>query len=129
MPGTVTVTFMPVVHKGSNSTALAFPDVCNTPSPAGPVPIPYPNIGMSSDISGGTEKVKVEGEMAMVKGATYTKSTGDEAGSNNGLVSGSIKGEVEFMLYSFNVKFEGNNACRMTDMTLQNKKNGLGCSL
>jgi hypothetical protein len=25
---------------------FAFPDVCLTPSPAGPVPIPYPNIAM-----------------------------------------------------------------------------------
>ena len=36
---------MPVLasmHKGQ--TVTAFPDVCKTPSPGGPVPIPYPNI-------------------------------------------------------------------------------------
>ena len=27
-------------------TDMGFPDVCLTPTPAGPVPIPYPNIAM-----------------------------------------------------------------------------------
>ena len=30
------------MHKGQ--TVAAFPDVCKTPSPGGPVPIPYPNL-------------------------------------------------------------------------------------
>lgn len=30
---------------GSSGECLAFPDVSLTPTPAGPVPIPYPNIG------------------------------------------------------------------------------------
>jgi hypothetical protein len=32
------------IHKDSESITESFPDVCETPSPAGPIPIPYPNI-------------------------------------------------------------------------------------
>jgi len=58
--------------------AKSFPDVCKTPSPGGPIPIPYPNIAKSSDTSNGTKKVKTDGKMPMTKGASYKKSTGDE---------------------------------------------------
>jgi hypothetical protein len=53
-------------------------------------------------------------------------STGDEAGSVGGVVSGKIKGECEFMLYSFDVKFEGKNVCRLGDPLFHNKKNIMG---
>ncbi len=37
-------------HKTSGGMSMVFPDVCKTPAPpAPPVPIPYPNIGKSSD--------------------------------------------------------------------------------
>jgi hypothetical protein len=126
MGSTVHANMMGVVHKGSGGMSIVFPDVCKTPTPGGPVPIPYPNIGQSSDTSGGTTKVKIDGEMAMVKGAKYPSSKGDEPGSAGGVVSGCNKGEVEFMLYSFDVKFEGKNACRMGDMMFHNKKNIMG---
>ena len=29
-----------IVHKGSNGISIVFPDVCKTPTPGGPVPIP-----------------------------------------------------------------------------------------
>jgi len=116
-----------VDHKSSNGMSMVFPDVCKTPAPpAGPIPIPYPNIGKASDTSKGTKKVKIDGEMAMVKGAVYTMSTGDEAGSAGGVVCGKTKGECEYMLYSFDVKFEGKNACRLGDALFHNKKNIMG---
>ena len=66
------------VQQGSEGIAESFPDVCDTPSPGGPIPIPYPNIAKSSDTSKGTKKVKTEGKMPMTKGSSYKKSTGDE---------------------------------------------------
>lgn len=48
-----------VVLRTSGGVTVAFPDVCKTPSPGGPVPIPYPNIGSSSDTSRGTKKTKI----------------------------------------------------------------------
>lgn len=115
-----------VVHKQSGGMSTVFPDVCKTPTPAGPVPIPYPNIGMASNTSSGPSKVTADGQMPMVKGAKYTMTSGDEAGSAGGVMSSSIKGEAEFMMYSFDVKLEGKNACRLGDPMFQNKKNMMG---
>jgi hypothetical protein len=115
-----------VAHGGSGGMSMAFPDVCKTPSPAGPIPIPYPNIGKSADASGGPTTVTVEGKMPMVKGANYQMSTGDEAGSAMGIMSSKIKGVCEFMLYSFDVKIEGNNVCRLGDPLFHNNKNIMG---
>ena len=116
-----------IAHKGSGGLSIAFPDVCKTPiPPAGPVPIPYPNIGKASDTTKGSKKVKTDGKMPMVKGAKYSMSTGDEAGSAGGIVSGKIKGECEFLMYSFDVKFEGKNVCRLGDPLFHNKKNIVG---
>ena len=126
MPGTVFANCRGVVHKGSGGMSMVFPDVCKTPTPAGPVPIPYPNIGKASDTSSGPTKVKTDGKMPMTKGAKYTMSAGDEAGSAMGVMSSKIKGECEFMMYSFDVKFEGKNAARLADPMFHNKKNIMG---
>jgi hypothetical protein len=111
----------------SGGQSIVFPDVCKTPSPGGPIPIPYPNIGKSSDADKGPKTVTVNGKMPMVKEAQYKTSTGDEAGSaGGGVVSGSTKGPSEFMMYSFDVKFEGKNVCRLGDPLFHNKKNIMG---
>jgi hypothetical protein len=112
-----------IVHKGSGGVSVVFPDVCKTPTPGGPVPIPYPNTGKSSDAIKGPRKVKTDGQMPMVKGAKYMMSVGDEAGTVGGVMSSRFKGECEFMMYSFDVKFEGKNVCRMGDPLYHNKKN------
>lgn len=122
MPATVNVNFRTVVHAGSDGIAMAFPDVCKTPAPpAPPIPIPYPNIAMSSDADKGTSQVKVDGKPACIEGSVFSKSAGDEAGSAGGLVSSCTKGKAEFMMYSFDVKFEGKGACRLADIVVQNK--------
>jgi hypothetical protein len=59
---------------------VGFPDVCETPTPGGPIPIPYPNIASSADTSTGSKKVKTNGKATMVKDASFTTSTGDEPG-------------------------------------------------
>jgi len=123
MPVTVGVNFLSVVHKASNGVTIAFPDVCKTPSPAGPIPIPYPNIAKSSDTDKGTKKVKCDGQSTCVKDSNFKMSTGDEAGSAGGVVSSKIKGKAEFILYSFDVKFEGKNVARAFDLMLHNDKN------
>ncbi len=46
-----------ISHKGSGGKSIAFPDVCKTPTPGGPVPIPYPNIAMSSNLTNITIKI------------------------------------------------------------------------
>ncbi len=115
-----------IAHGGSGGVSVVFPDVCKTPSPGGPVPIPYPNVGRSSDTTAGPRSVKIEGKMPMVKGAKYRMTTGDEAGSVGGVMSNCIKGVCEFMMYSFDIKIEGKNVCRLGDPLFHNKKNIMG---
>jgi len=115
-----------IAHKGSGGLSMVFPDVCLTKVGKPIVPIPYPNIGKSSDTVDGPGSVTFDGKMPMVKGAKYAKSMGDEPGTKGGIISGSNKDECEFLLYSFDVKVEGKNICRMGDMLLHNKKNIVG---
>ena len=124
MPSTVGVNMLSVVHKSSTGTTIAFPDVCKTPSPGGPIPIPYPNIAMSSDTAKGSKKVKMDGNPICTKDSNFKMSTGDEAGSaGGGVVSNKIKGKAEFVMFSFDVKVEGKNVARAFDIMLHNDKN------
>src|SRR3954452_23628882 len=109
-------TMQGIVHKGSSDFAMSTaPDVCKTPSPGGPVPIPYPVIvSMSSDLANGTTTVKADGgNMIAVKGCEYSMCTGDEPGTAGGVVSSTFKKEAKFILFSFDVKMDGKNACRL----------------
>jgi hypothetical protein len=123
MPVTVGVNNLSVVHAGSNGTTIAFPDVCKTPSPAGPIPIPYPNIAMSSDADKTAKKVKCDGEAVCIADSNFKTSTGDEAGSAGGVASSKTKGKAEFVNYSFDVKIEGKGVPRAFDLMLHNDKN------
>lgn len=122
---TVNVNDLTLAHKGSSGTAAAtLPDVCKTPSPGGPVPLPYPNIAMSSDLANGTTTIKVDGgNMAAHKDSELSRSTGDEAGTAGGLTSSTFMKEATWMLYSFDVMLEGQNACRLTDKLFMNHQN------
>lgn len=123
MPATVNVNDRTVVHKSSSGMSSAFPDVCKTPSPGGPIPIPYPNIAMSSDTAQGSTDTKMDGNPIMLKGSNFSTSTGDEAGSaGGGVISNCIKGKSEFINYSFDVKVEGKNVPRLGDMMVNNKQ-------
>jgi hypothetical protein len=114
-----------VVHKGSNHFSMAtIPDVCKTPSPGGPVPLPYPNVSLSSSLAKGTTTVKADGgNMIAVKGSEFSMSQGDEPGTVGGVKSSTFKKESTWITYSFDVKIEGKNACRLTDKKFQNHEN------
>ena len=115
-----------LVHKGSMHLAKnTAPDVCKTPSPGGPIPIPYPVIiSMSSQLANGTTTVKADaGNMIAVKGCEYSMCTGDEPGTAGGVVSNTFKKEAKFILFSFDVKMDGKNACRLGDKMTMNHQN------
>ncbi len=121
---TVGVNNLSVVHADSGGITIAFPDVCKTPSPGGPIPIPYPNIAKSSDTASGTSKVKCDGNPVCVKDSNFSMSTGDEAGSaGGGVASNKIKGKAEFVNVSMDVTFEGKGVARAFDPMLHNDKN------
>jgi len=124
MPVTIAINGLSLAHKGSNGIAAAtIPDICKTPSPGGPIPVPYPNIAMSSDLANGTKNVKADGQMIAIKGSEYSMSTGDEPGTAGGVTSSTFKKEAKWILYSFDVKMEGKNACRLTDKMANNHAN------
>lgn len=114
-----------ILHKGDGGVQTCpIPDVCKTPSPGGPVPIPYVNIANDSDLAKGAKKVKVEGKMPAIKGAELSMSSGDEAGSaGGGLVSSKIKGKLTWAMCSMDVKFEGQGVIRFLEICLHNGNN------
>jgi hypothetical protein len=120
MPATVNCNMRTVVHATSNGVATNFPDVCNTPSPVGPIPIPYPNVALSSDTSLGSVQVKMDGNPIMLQTSVFSMSTGDEAGSAGGVVSGVIKGKAQFVCFSFDVMVESKCVPRLADPMVQN---------
>lgn len=111
-----------IIHKGDGSKFIAAaPDVCKTPSPGGPVPVPYPNIAKSSNLAKGTKKVKIKGNSVAIKGANLNTSTGDEAGTaGGGIISSKTKGKLTWGASSIDVKFEGKAVIRFLDPTLHN---------
>ncbi|MFP2909503.1 DUF4150 domain-containing protein [Pyxidicoccus sp. 3LFB2] len=124
MANTVGVNKLSVVTKDSNGVTMAFPDVCKTPSPAGPIPIPYPNVAKSSDSAKTADSVTVAGKPLCVKDSNFSTSTGDEAGTaGGGVASSKTKGKAEFVNFSFDVKAEGKNVARALDLMLHNDKN------
>lgn len=126
MPVTVKVNGVAnsLVHKGSNGISMAtIPDVCKTPSPGGPIPIPYPNISQSATLDKGTTTVKADGMMIATKGSEFSLSNGDNAGVAGGVKSSTFMKESTWILYSFDVKMDGNNACRLSDKKFQNHEN------
>jgi hypothetical protein len=124
---TVRVTGMveALVHNGGSWQSIAtLPDVCKTPTPSGPVPMPYPNISNTSTLTGGTTTVKVDGgSMAAVKGSKFAMSMGDEPGTLGGIKSSTFKQASTWLTYAFDVKLEGKNACRFSDKKFQNNEN------
>jgi len=101
---------------------LAFPDVCLTPTPAGPVPIPYPNISTSMTALPPTTalSILVDGTPALNMMSEIPLSNGDEAGENLGVVSGMIMGPTSYILGSETLLLEGVPAVKLTSETGQN---------
>ncbi len=122
MAVTININDISLVHLDSGGIAIAtLPDVCNTP---GAGPLPYPNIARSSDLKKGTRTVKVDGgNPAAIYGSEFYKSTGDEPGTGGGVKSGVNMDRATWITYSFNVKFEGKGACRLTDKMFMNDGN------
>lgn len=125
MPATVIVNKMTVVHESSNGMFTGFPDACKTPTPGGPIPIPYPNIAQSSQISDGSSTVKCDGSAIMLKDSKFSTSSGDEAGSaGGGVVTNTNKGKAEFINFSMDVKVDGKAVARLLDPMLGNEMSG-----
>lgn len=120
MPSSTNANNLTLVHASSSGMTQWFPDACKTPTPGGPIPLPYPNIAMSTDTADGSTTVKVDGNPIMLQGSNYQMSTGDEAGSAMGVASNKIKGKAEPVNESMDVKVDGKGVFRLTDPMTHN---------
>ena len=100
------------------------PDVCKTPTPGGPVPIPYVNMFQNSDadVSTVAKKVLIVGAMSLTIKSKIIVSSGDEPGTLGGVKSGTFMGPAKYQppSGSSKVKFEGQKALPMGAATKQN---------
>src|SRR5215510_10813018 len=98
-------------------------DACKTPSPAGPVPIPYPNIGSVDGSESCAEKVKFVGAKVCTVKSEMSRSSGDEAGTVGGVVSNRNMDKVSFKNGSSKCIVEGEKCVHLTSMTGHNGSN------
>ncbi|VUD46582.1 hypothetical protein TDB9533_00852 [Thalassocella blandensis] len=114
-----------IAGKASSGKSIAcFPDVCfSPPSPsAGWIPIPFANTVKASDTANGSKTVFIKGKPVMLKDKSYfSTSSGNEAAAGpKGISTGVKKGKAYFTSWSMDVKVEGLNVCRHSDLTTHN---------
>jgi len=102
---------------------MGFPDVCLTPTPVGPVPIPYPNIAAGPMAVPAAYNVLFMGTPAHNMGSTVPMTNGDNAGVALGVASGLVMGPSRHLTGAFTVLVGGSPATRLTSMSLQNSTN------
>lgn len=110
-------------------TDTGFPDVCLTPTPAGPVPVPYPNIATGSMGVPPVANVLFGGTPAHNMSTVVPMTNGDNAGVATGVASGSVMGPSRHLTGSFTTLVGGMPATRMTSMSLQNSTNCPGARI
>lgn len=113
---------LPASSKGGGNCA-AGPDVCKTPSPGGPVPVPYPNLGQVSGAGGTCSKVLIQNKQTVTVASTMSSSKGDEAGTAGGLVSQCNRGSIGFKKGSSKVFAKGKKVAHLTSPTAHNGNN------
>jgi hypothetical protein len=111
---------MPFVNTQMAGQHFAYPDVCQTPSPAGPVPTPYPNTAMANTAVPSQTKVLILAMPAHNMGTTVPMSNGDNAGVALNPVSGMVMGPCRHLKGSVKTLFGGMPVTKMLDPTGQN---------
>ena len=79
-----------------------------------------------SDLAQTTTTVLINGNPTAIASSIHTQCTGDQAGSANGIASGTVADKTQFVSYSFDVKAEGEGVVRHMDMTTMNNGNTIG---
>ena len=113
---------VPAANK-QGGTCLAAPDVCKTPSPGGPVPLPYVNIGMLMQCQKTAPKVKICNKETVTKKSEIPRSQGDEPGTVGGIISNVNMNKVILKKCSSAVYAMGNKVAYLGSMTGQNGSN------
>jgi carboxyl-terminal processing protease len=114
---------LPASNRGAGQN-MGFPDVCNTPTPAGPVPIPYPNVALNAQASPFSQIVRISGLNALNMLSRIPMTSGDEAGSAHPFV----KQAGAYTMGNPIVSIEGMPAINLTCLTTgNNMNNAVGC--
>lgn len=113
---------IPITTK-AGGTCLAFPDVCLVPAAPNAIPTPFPNRGACADATGTVDSVRVEGADVLVETSSLPTSSGDEAGTGGGVVSGTFAGCVKFKTASAKVRAKGKRVILATAITAHNGSN------
>ena len=112
---------VPASTKGGGMAATTGPlDACKTPSPGGPVPLPYPNMAQVSNAGGTATKTKFDGSAVVTVKSEISSSNGDEAGTIGGVVSNRNMAQVAFKQGSSKVIVEGEKCVHIGSMTGHN---------
>lgn len=114
-----------LTNAGGQALSTA-PDVCNLPTPSGPVPTPYVNTAITSMAAPVAANVLAAGMPAMNMASVITMTQGDEAGANGGVCNAMIKMPAAFTTGSVKVMIAGVPAVKLTSMTTQNLCNTVG---
>lgn len=104
----------------------SFPDVCLTPTPAGPIPIPYPNLAASPMAVSTVNHILLGGAPAHNLGTVIPMTSGDEPGVATGVASGAVMGSSKHVTGAMTVLIGGMPASRLTSVSKQNSGNCVG---
>jgi hypothetical protein len=117
MPCTNQMKMAASVSTGHTSVTPGPIDMCKTPTPGGPVPMPYPNIGLTATMGPGyATKTLCMGTPMYTKKSKMALSNGDQPGVALGVVSNKIMGMVAPTMSSSDVKAESGGLARTLDM-------------
>lgn len=112
------------IHAGSEGRAVAQVDVnlCPPAPPAGPVPLPLPNLGLPADLEGGASTVSIGGNPMATRSSYFARSTGNAMarGTGGGLLTHVVEGKTYFVTHALNVMVEGEEVPRAMDLTTHN---------
>jgi hypothetical protein len=102
----------------SEETSLKFvpnaPNVCLTPAAPSPVPVPYPILADTSELSVGCETVLHKGKKTMNTHSKVAAVRGNEAGTGGDIISGVNRGTAWALIGPPTVLFEGAPAVTAT---------------
>ncbi|PHM45502.1 hypothetical protein Xmau_01154 [Xenorhabdus mauleonii] len=105
---------------------FATPDVCLTPSGPTPVPMTYPNTAQGTMGAPGMSNIMFAGCPVHNMTTNITLTTGDSAGVNLGVTSGTVMGPSRHTAGATSVLVKGSPITRVSSPTMQNSTNAPG---
>ena len=112
------------IYKDSGAQLITADDVCLTPNGSGSdVPVTYTSVATSSDADSCASETLIAGKPVCNTDSIFSQSTGAEAGTSGGVVSGEVGEKAEFVSGSPDVTIEGQSAVRDGDLMTNNAGN------